>query len=342
MTPRSAILAGVVLAATAHPASFQQQSGSVPAPPVGDIMQRAADRLLDQDERGAELAFESRIVTTVHTLDGENEITKTETTLHHRYPLEGELYEELVERDGEPLDAGDRQDERERRQEFLREVRERDEDDDPIETNDERQIEPAELFERFDATVTGIETVDGARRPVPEGYGENGIWIRGDSDYADPRVAGAIGTGQNPSMLAWVGNARWIERRIALVDAVRQVQAVRAGRTFLDEERRDGWRDVETRRRFRFVRWVGGMRDYPPRRTPPVRMRLRCWYEVVVSDAKGKRMVLREEGLRGDTARTTERAIERWRKSHPKRRDELLLVHEIRIAKRQPRPMPPD
>ena len=161
MTPRSAILAGVVLAATAHPASFQQQSGSVPAPPVGDIMQRAADRLLDQDERGAELAFESRIVTTVHTLDGENEITKTETTLHHRYPLEGELYEELVERDGEPLDAGDRQDERERREEFLREVRERDEDDDPIETNDERQIEPAELFERFDATVTGIETVDG-------------------------------------------------------------------------------------------------------------------------------------------------------------------------------------
>ena len=161
MTPRSAILAGVVLAATAHPASFQQQSGSGPAPPVGDIMQRAADRLLGQDERGAELAFESRIVTTVHTLDGENEITKTETTLHHRYPLEGELYEELVERDGEPLDAGDRRDERERREEFLREVRERDEDDDPIETNDERQIEPAELFERFDATVTGIETVDG-------------------------------------------------------------------------------------------------------------------------------------------------------------------------------------
>ena len=161
MTPRSAILAGVVLAATAHPASFQQQSGSVPAPPVGDIMQRAADRLLDQDERGAELAFESRIVTTVHTLDGENEITKTETTLHHRYPLEGELYEELVERDGEPLDAGDRQDERERREEFLREVRERDEDDDPIETNDERQIEPAELFERFEATIAGVETVDG-------------------------------------------------------------------------------------------------------------------------------------------------------------------------------------
>ena len=156
-----AILAGVVLAAAAHPATVQPQSGSAAWPPVGDIMQRAADRLLDQDERGAELAYESRIVTTVHTLDGDNEVTKTETTLHHRYPLEGELYEELVERDGEPLDAGDRRDERERREEFVREVRERDEDDDPIETNDERQIEPAELFERFDAAVAGIETIDG-------------------------------------------------------------------------------------------------------------------------------------------------------------------------------------
>ena len=188
-----------------------------------------------------------------------------------------------------------------------------------------------------------IETADGARRPVPDGYGENGIWIRGDYDYADPRVAGVIGTGYLPSVLAWVGNAKWIERRIALADPVRQVQAVRAGRTFLDEERRDLWRDVETDQRFRFVRWVGGLRDgYMPRRTPPVRMRLRCWYEIVTSDAEGKRTVLREEGLRGDTARTTDRAIERWRERHPERRDELLLVHEVRIAKRQPRPMPPD
>ena len=210
-------------------------------------------------------------------------------------------------------------------------------DDEWFDRDDEGLWSLGEVF------IHGIETADGTRRPVPEGYGENGIWIRGYYDYADPRVAGAIGTGQNPSMLAWVGNAKWIERRIALVDAVRQVQAVRAGRTFLDELRRDGWRDVEHDQRFRFVRWIGGMRDrYMPSRTPPVGMRLRCWYEIVVSDAKGKRKVLREEGLRGDMARTTDRAVERWRESQPEHRDDLLLVHEIRIAKRQPRPMPPD
>ena len=158
---RTAILAGVLLVATAQPASLQTASNPEPAEAAGDIMRRAIDRLIDQGERGAELEYESRIVTTVHTLDGDNEVTKTETTLHHRYPLEGELYEELLERDGEPLDADDQRDERERREEFLREVRERGEDDDPIETNDERQIDPADLFDRFEATVTGVDTIDG-------------------------------------------------------------------------------------------------------------------------------------------------------------------------------------
>ena len=210
-------------------------------------------------------------------------------------------------------------------------------DDEWFDRDDEGLWSLGEVF------IHRIETAEGGIRPVPDGYGENGIWIRGDYDYADPRVAGAIGTGHIPSILAWVGNAKWIERRVALVDAVRQVEAARAGRTFLDDERRDGWRDVETGQRFRFVRWIGGMRDgYMPRRTPPIRMRLRCWYEIVISDANGKRMVLREEGLRGYMARTTDRAIERWRQSHPERRDDLLLVHETRIAKRQPRPMPPD
>ena len=70
-------------------------------------------------------------------------------------------------------------------------------------------------------------------------------------------------------------------------------------------------------------------------------MRLRCWYEVVVETAKRKRVVLREEGLRGDDARTASRGIERWWKSQDNASNALVVVREIRIAKRQPRPMPP-
>ena len=155
------VLAGVLLAATAHPTSFQQQSSFESDAPVGDIMQRVVDRVVDQEERGVELRYESRIVTQVDTLDKAGEVTKTELTLHRRYPLEGELYEELIERDGEPLDARGRREEHERREDFIREVRERDEDDDPIETNDERQIEVDELLERFEASITGIDTLGG-------------------------------------------------------------------------------------------------------------------------------------------------------------------------------------
>ena len=69
---------------------------------------------------------------------------------------------------------------------------------------------------------------DARRQPVPEGYGENGIWVRGTHDYAQPRVAGAIGSGRYSTMIAWIGEATWVEHRIALVDAVRQVEEVRA------------------------------------------------------------------------------------------------------------------
>ncbi|MDE0039551.1 MAG: hypothetical protein OXU77_18640 [Gammaproteobacteria bacterium] len=209
-------------------------------------------------------------------------------------------------------------------------------DDDWFDRDDEG------LWSIGEVSIHRIETADGGSRPVPEGYGENGIWIRGHEDYVDPRVPGAIGTGRNPSMLAWIGNARWVQRRIALVDAVEQVEAVRAGRLFLDEQGRDGWRNVHGDRRYRHVRWIGGLRDgLAPRRTPPLRMRLRCWYEIVVSNARGVRTILREEGLRGDTARTTDRALDRWRSTRAENSSELLLVNEVRIAKRQPRPMPP-
>ena len=69
-------------------------------------------------------------------------------------------------------------------------------------------------------------------------------------------------------------------------------------------------------------------------------MRLRCWYEVVIGTAKGRRIVLREEGLRGDDARTTSRAIGRWRKLQGKGARAPVAVREFRIAKRQPRPCP--
>ena len=179
---------------------------------------------------------------------------------------------------------------------------------------------------------------DGREHRVPDGYGENGIWVRGEHDYAEPRVAGAIGTGIWSTMIAWVGEATWVERRIAFVDARRQVAKVRAENSrSLSGDAIERWQDIEPESCFRYVSWIGARGLDGPRHAPPLRMRLRCWHEVVIGTAKGRRIVLREEGLRGDVARTTSRAIGRWRKLQGKGAGEPVAVREFRIAKRQPR-----
>ena len=100
-------------------------------------------------------------------------------------------------------------------------------------------------------------------------------------------------------------------------------------------------RHVLEQARFRYVEWIGSGGPDGPSSAPPLRMRLRCWYEVVIETGAGKRVVLREEGLRGDDARTAARAIGRWRTRHAQPANALVVVRGIRIAKRQPRPMPP-
>ena len=77
-------------------------------------------------------------------------------------------------------------------------------DDDLFEIGDAR----SETFgETFVARIEPGE--DGREHPVPDGYGENGIWVRGEHDYDDSRVPGAIGTGLWSTMIAWVGEATW-------------------------------------------------------------------------------------------------------------------------------------
>ena len=211
-------------------------------------------------------------------------------------------------------------------------------DDDLFEIRDARSETVGEVF------VARIEPgEDGRARPVPDGYGENGIWVRGEYDYAEPRVPGAMGTGFLPTMIAWVGEATWVERRLPLEDVRRQVAMVRAENSWLlSRDAIAHWRDVEPAACFRYVDWIGARGLDGPWHAPPLRMRLRCWYEVVIGTETGRRIVLREEGLRGDDARTASRAITRWRMLHGKATNEPVAVRAFRIARRQPRPMPPD
>ena len=91
-------------------------------------------------------------------------------------------------------------------------------EDGRFEIGDARRESIGEIF------VARIEPGrDGRERRVPDGYGENGIWVRGEHDYAEPRVAGAIGTGLWSTMIAWVGEP---DPSVITLNAVAAGQAV--------------------------------------------------------------------------------------------------------------------
>ena len=168
MRPR--LCAVVLLSVTAALATPSLQTPSTrsfsesatDSPSAATIIERIVERATRQDESAVELEFESLIRTTVDSFDADGNVTKTDTTLHKRYALEGELYEELVQRNGAPLTDDESEKERERRDEFVSEARELARRGEELETNDERQVRlDQSLIDRFQGTVAGIEAVEG-------------------------------------------------------------------------------------------------------------------------------------------------------------------------------------
>ena len=116
-----------------------------------------------QDETKIELQFESRIVSRTDSLDGDGKATETNLEVYRRYPLEGLVYEELVETNGRPLTEDEARKERKKRDTFIREVREKAERGEEYETGDERTVRfDDELMSRYRASVIGTALVDGA------------------------------------------------------------------------------------------------------------------------------------------------------------------------------------
>ena len=68
-----------------------------------EIMDRAVARADAQYESLMEAMFESEAVSTIKSLDGDGNVTKTESTKRRQYPLSGALFDELVEKNGRPL-----------------------------------------------------------------------------------------------------------------------------------------------------------------------------------------------------------------------------------------------
>ena len=127
-----------------------------------EIMDRAVARADAQYESLVDTMFESEAVTTVKSLDGDGNATKTEWTRRRQYPLYGALFDELVEKNGRPLSDKELRDEEKRKQDFIREVEDRTSRGEHPQPESKPGIRfNSEFVERYQLTLEVMEIVRG-------------------------------------------------------------------------------------------------------------------------------------------------------------------------------------
>ena len=125
------------------------------------IVERALARAAEQDESLIELGFESVGESKVESLDGDGIVTKTEMTRSLRYPLEGFLYDEVVEKDGNTLSDDEARKELDRKDKFIEEARAHAARGEEYEPNEMDVGFDRELMERYETSLIGSEVVRG-------------------------------------------------------------------------------------------------------------------------------------------------------------------------------------
>jgi hypothetical protein len=89
------------------------------------IVDRAVARAEAQYNLLVDAKFESKVFMLIQSLDDSGQVTKTDQTNYHQYPLHGALFEELIAKDGKALNAQERNTEEKNKTKFIREVEKR-------------------------------------------------------------------------------------------------------------------------------------------------------------------------------------------------------------------------
>ena len=158
MKARRIALVPVALAAFALPAVVEAADDMVEA---SALIERALERATAQRESGMELEFEYSTAGVFESLDRDGNVTRTQTARRRRHALEGRLYAEVIERDGKPLAGDDAREERERKAEFIQQVRRHAARGERYEPEEMGVDFDRELMARYDTRLAGTEEVRG-------------------------------------------------------------------------------------------------------------------------------------------------------------------------------------
>ena len=181
-------------------------SGQVLSPHA--IIDLAVDRAEEQRKLQTDLAYEAIVEATTEQFDGDGAIEKTELATYRQYPLEGVVYEAMIAKEGEPLDADDVRSEEERRDKFIKEVRERrDKGEDPR-GDDENRIDFNEEFvSRYDFWIVDEAVINDYLCWVIELRPRKGdLPVRRQIDNALNNSTGRIWVSQDDYGVARVGS----------------------------------------------------------------------------------------------------------------------------------------
>ena len=151
------------------PLSGQQQAEEGDAASIAvaglsaeEIVDRAVARSEAQIEALTDADFEASMRSVIDTVNGDGEVTDSETRVYRRYGILGAIFDELIEEDGRPLSEKDARDERKRKEKFIREVQERIEEGLHPQPEDGRRVRfDSHLMDRYQTEVVGEETVRG-------------------------------------------------------------------------------------------------------------------------------------------------------------------------------------
>lgn len=131
-------------------------------PTAQQVLELALQRIDRNDASSVELAFKCVVDTTVESLNAQHEAVSVSKLRLLRYPLAGVMFDEVVERDGQPLAAKDAVKERKRKQRFLQSAAQRSSRGGERPGRDKRGVRfDRRMMERYEVSLQATEAVRG-------------------------------------------------------------------------------------------------------------------------------------------------------------------------------------
>ena len=148
------ILFAVIAMSSVSSLSARERGEETASPQIEEILAKALE--VAQRHEGEDLRnrFSHKVRTSSEKLDGDGKIVSTETTLKNARPIQGFIFEELVEKDGQPLGPDEKRAEQKRKREFIEKI---EEGQDPNKDERQRVFFDRNLVDKYEFNLLGIE-----------------------------------------------------------------------------------------------------------------------------------------------------------------------------------------